>query len=150
MNPHGNKISYRIISVVFFSLFFFNSFGTCEKKIKDFYIEYMQNAEHDPALNDALCNAYMTPELISQLKSYIEKSDVDPIIRAQDVSEYAVRSVSVTSLSDGWYMVRYKWDSNSKYTEIPLKVCDCDNAMKIVYITPIWLGNRYGDKLLQK
>ncbi|MDE6803797.1 MAG: hypothetical protein K2J29_04105 [Muribaculaceae bacterium] len=110
----------------------------------------MQNAGRNPELNEALCEAHITSELRVQLGNYIAATDVDPVLRAQDVCDYGIESLSVTDLSDDWYMVRYKWDSNSEYIEIPLKASEYDGTMKISYITPLWLGNRYGDILLRK
>lgn len=99
---------------------------------------------------DSLRNAYMTPELIAKTKDYVIKTDADPIIRAQDVCRFGIQSLNVTALGDGWYMVRYKWDRNSDYIEIPLKTCDSDGHMKITYITPEWMGTQHGNHLLNK
>lgn len=146
----GNKVFLRVTVSVFFSLFCLSSFGKCEDKVREFYVEYMQNIGRNPELNEALCEAHITSELRVQLGNYIAATDVDPVLRAQDVCDYGIESLSVTDLSDDWYMVRYKWDSNSEYIEIPLKASEYDGTMKISYITPLWLGNRYGDILLRK
>lgn len=145
-----NTLIYRIIAVALFSLFFLSSFGTCEKEIKDFYVRYMQNIENNPDLNVSLMETHMSPELISKLAEYTVQTDADAIIRAQDVCGYCISSLTIEHLENEWYMVRYRWDADSEYIEIPLKACSCDSSLKIVYITPSWLGSQYGDNLLNK
>mgnify|MGYP001026137473 FL=1 len=140
--------SHRFISVLILSIFCLSSFATCEQQIREFYVAYMRNLEHNPAQNDSLCNACMTPALILQLREETRRSGADAIIRAQDVCEYGIRSLSVSPLTDGWYMVRYKWNRDSDYIEIPLKAANCESGLKILHITPTRLGSRYGDDLL--
>ncbi len=141
----------RIIAIMLFALFTTNASGQHEKEIKQFYVAYMQSLDHgNDKRADSLRNAYMTPELITKTKEYTIKTDANPIIRAQDVCRFGVRSLNVTALGDGWYMVKYKWDSNSDYIKIPLKALDSDGHVKITYITPEWLGTQYGDHLLNE
>ena len=85
--------SHRFISVLILSIFCLSSFATCEQQIREFYVAYMRNLEHNPAQNDSLCNACMTPALILQLREETRRSGADAIIRAQDVCEYGIRSL---------------------------------------------------------
>ncbi|MDE5568462.1 MAG: hypothetical protein K2J12_08460 [Muribaculaceae bacterium] len=87
---------------------------------------------------------------MDKLREGIEEPDGDYIIRAQDVCEFGIKSLTVTPLPENdWYMVRYRWNANSDPIEIPLKAIVKDNKLKILYITPLRLGSRYGDELLK-
>ena len=142
----------RILSVIILSGLSLCSYGQCEQRIKDFYVRYMQELEkpEKSAVLDSLCYAVIAPEMWSRFGEYAEKTGCDPMTRAQDVSQYGMDSLSVSSLGDGWYMVRYKWSEGSDYTEIPLKASCNDGEFRITYITPLWLGTQYGDHLLDK
>lgn len=100
---------------------------------------------------NSLLNSTFTPELLAAMDEYIEETDVDHILRAQDVNTYGIESLSVSPLdTSGWYMVKYLWDSHSDYIEIPLKASFQNNNLKITYITPLGLGTQYGDHLLPR
>lgn len=127
------------------------SFGSCEQKIKDFYAQYMTNSEHNWKANEALCDSILATGVVEKLQAGIEEPDADYIIRAQDVCDYGIKSLIVEPLSENdWYMVRYKWDDESEYIEIPLKAVISDGRLKILYITPLRFGIRYGDALLNE
>lgn len=75
---------------------------------------------------------------------------VDPIIRAQDINLDAIETLNIKSLAKSWYMVSYYWNKKdpSSLIEIPIKVQEIYGSCRIVYITPIWNGTQYGNKLL--
>lgn len=127
------------------------AYASCENMIKNFYVQYMTNSENNWKANETLCDSILAPDVIEKLQEGIEEPDADYIIRAQDVCEYGIKSLTVEPLSEkDWYMVRYKWDAESEYIEIPLKAVVSDGKLKILYITPLRLGNRYGDALLKE
>ena len=126
------------------------SYAGCEKMIKDFYVQYMTNSERDWKANAALCDSVLAPAVMDKLREGIEEPDADYIIRAQDVCEFAIRSLDVVPLPEkDWYMVRYQWSAESDPIDIPLKAVIKDNRLKILYITPLRLGSSYGDALLK-
>ena len=126
------------------------SSGSCEKLIKDFYVQYMTNSERNWEANAALCDSVLAPTVMDKLREGIEEPDGDYIIRAQDVCEFGIKSLTISPLPEkDWYMVRYRWNANSDPIEIPLKAIVKDNKLKILYITPLRLGSRYGDELMK-
>lgn len=126
------------------------SSGSCEKMIKDFYVQYMTNSERDWDANAALCDSVLAPAVMDKLREGIEEPDADYIIRAQDVSQFGIRSLRVVPLPEkDWYMVRYQWSAESDPIDIPLKAVIKDDRLKILYITPLRLGSSYGDALLK-
>lgn len=125
--------------------------AACPERIQAFYTAYMGNLlDGDCLKNKELCESCMTRALIRKIQRISSATGVDAVIRSQDINEDAIRSLSVRSLGDDWYMVRYLWDKDDAKTatEIPLKVLSTGDAWQIVYITPIWNGVRYGDHLL--
>ena len=92
----------------------------------------------------------MTQALRMKIQRISYVTGADAVIRAQDVSEDAIQSLSVESVGKNWYLVHYFFDEKNENTKtvIPLKVRDVGDTCQIVYITPIWNGNLYGDDLL--
>lgn len=129
----------RIIGIMGFSIVAFNASASCEKALREFYVSYMQNADkgNDDA-NDKLKRLHMSPEVIAKVNEYTQRYDADAVIHAQDVSRYAIGSVTVEPMpDDDWYLVKYKWDADSKATIIPVQACDCDTTLRILDISPI-------------
>lgn len=122
------------------------------KMIKDFYVSYTTNLLNDrDAVNDALVRRCLTEALIAKVKRMTSATDADPIIRAQDFSQEAVRSLRVKHLDGNWYMVSYALPcGDEEFTYIPLRVIKLDGRYKIDYITPEWNNVMYGDSLLFK
>ena len=118
-------------------------------RIKSFYNEYMSNVMEGRD-NDSLCRSYMSENLIMKLKHITETTGADPIIRAQDMNDDALKTLSVKDLGDDWYMVEYRWDEDrpETVTRIPLKAVKEDGRCSIVYIVPVWDGEKYGDSLI--
>ena len=126
------------------------SYAGCEKLIKDFYVQYMTNSERDWDANADLCDSVLAPAVMDKLREGIEEPDADYIIRAQDVSQFGIRSLDVVPLPEkDWYMVRYRWSAENDPIDIPLKAVIKDDRLKILYITPLRLGSSYGDALLK-
>lgn len=76
-------------------------------------------------------------------------TDSDPILRAQDVSEYGRQSLTCRHLEGDWYEVAYRWDAQDTTTiHIPVRVEEDEKGqVRINYITPEWGGSRYGNHL---
>ena len=125
--------------------------AACPERIAAFYSAYMRNMLHgDDARNRALCETRMSRALIEKLRRIASSTGADAVIRAQDVTEESIETLCVRELGNDWYMVGYCWrkgDETTK-TEIPLKARATDDGCRIVYITPVWNGTRYGDDLL--
>lgn len=104
----------------------------------------MQNSEKmDDEANVSLKQVYMTPTLIDKIAKETEQSDADAVLMAQDVSQYGMNSLTVESLKEEWYSVKYKFSAGSKVTTIYIKACDCDGDFKIVDIA--WIGTDITD-----
>ncbi|MCM1067658.1 MAG: YbjP/YqhG family protein [Muribaculaceae bacterium] len=113
------------------------SYGQCEEQIKDFYVAYMQNSEKDESANVELMKKHMSAELIAKLAGYTAQYDADAVIHAQDVSGYAIQSLSVYPLkNDDEYLVRYKWAPESDYTFITVRAILSDGKLKFLDIYP--------------
>lgn len=116
--------------------------------IKEFYKVCL--AEH-PSKSLKSVNIKLTKGLIEKLDRVRKATDCDPIIRAQDVSDDVLETLTVKHLNDNWYMVSYTWGKDGEFEStqnIPLRVTKIDGQYMIDYITPIWNGSLYGDSLL--
>lgn len=123
--------------------------AACPERIEAFYKAYMRNLLQDTASNAALCASYLTEGLIARVGRIASATGADPIVRAQDMNEDAISTLSVESLGGNWYLVKYCWRKGdaSSAVEIPLKTQQIDGVCRICYITPVWHGSRYGDEL---
>ncbi|MBP6231586.1 MAG: DUF3828 domain-containing protein [Paludibacteraceae bacterium] len=121
---------------------------TIIKTLKSFYVSYSTNylQEQD---NNSLLRAHLTEGLIAKIERMKLAIQADPIIRAQDFSEEAIKTLQVKHLDKNWYMVSYSWTTNNdKWTNIPVRVNKINGHYMIDYITPEWNGSMYGDSLL--
>lgn len=124
--------------------------AACPKQIEAFYSAYMHNMLQDDSKNEALCETFLTEGLAEKLHRVGNATGSDPILRAQDMNEDAIETLTVQALGGDWYRVSYLWKKGdeSTRTEIPLKAQETGGRCRITYITPIWHGARYGDELL--
>lgn len=122
--------------------------AACPERIEAFYKAYMRNLLQDVP-NAALCTSYLTEGLIARVGRIANATGADAIVRAQDMNEDAIATLSVEPLGGDWYLVRYYWrkGDTSSAVEIPLKTQEIDGECRISYITPVWHGSRYGDEL---
>lgn len=121
---------------------------TIIKTLKSFYVSYSTNylQEQD---NNSLMRAHLTDGLIAKIERMKLAIQADPIIRAQDFSEEAIKTLQVKHLDKNWYMVSYSWTTNNdEWTNIPVRVNKINGHYMIDYITPEWNGSMYGDSLL--
>lgn len=122
--------------------------GACPERIRAFYAAYLTDFLQDGSRREALCREFLTPELVARMERVGKATGADPVIRAQDTTLDAVRTLTVTVLPGDWYMVSYQTREGGMSVDIPLKARKVDGACMIVYITPAWHGTRYGDELL--
>lgn len=117
------------------------------KMLRTFYTKYITNMlENRDRENSELMEQYFLPELIVGLDEMNDYSDVNNVLRAQDVSEKMTSTLEITPLATEWYMVSYVWDG--KKVEIPVKTTQRDGRRMIEYIVPEGMGKEYGNDLL--
>ena len=111
--------------------------------IEDFYEAYaasfMSTGKEALALGDSIKQKFLTKELIEKVDRLIEVTDADPIIRAQDLGENDMKTLSVKHLNDNWYEVNYTSAKGSQYeraVSIPVRVVNVDGQYLIDDITP--------------
>lgn len=120
------------------------------EQIRLFYDRYMVYFEewNNNKLFD-LQSKFLTPEMLEKKGRLANATDSDPILRAQDVSEYGRQSLTCRHLEGDWYEVAYRWDAqDTTAIHIPVRVEEDEKGqVRINYITPEWGGSRYGDYL---
>ena len=120
------------------------------EQIRLFYDRYMVYFEewNNNKLFD-LQSKFLTPEMLEKKGRLANATDSDPILRAQDVSEYGRQSLTCQHLEGDWYEVAYRWDAqDTTAIHIPVRVEEDEKGqVRINYITPEWGGSRYGNHL---
>ena len=120
------------------------------EQIRLFYDRYMVYFEewNNNKLFD-LQSKFLTPEMLEKKGRLANATDSDPILRAQDVSEYGRQSLTCRHLEGDWYEVAYRWDAqDTTAIHIPVRVEEDEKGqVRINYVTPEWGGRRYGNHL---
>ena len=121
------------------------------EQIKDFYACYMKAIETcNQKEENKLLQDFLTPEMQEKKGRLVQVTGSDPLLRAQDVSDYGRHSLACRHLDGSWYEVSYRWDES--YTvgiKIPVRIkTDAKGKTRICYVTPYWGGSSYGDSLL--
>lgn len=120
------------------------------EQIRLFYDRYMVYFEewNNNKLFD-LQSKFLTPEMLEKKGRLANATDSDPILRAQDVSEYGRQSLTCRHLKGDWYEVAYRWDAqDTTAIHIPVRVEEDEKGqVRINYVTPEWGGRRYGNHL---
>lgn len=120
------------------------------EQIRLFYDSYMTCIEewNNNKLSD-LQSKFLTPEMLEKKGRLVTATDSDPVLRAQDVSEYGRQSLTCRHLEGDWYEVAYRWDAqDTTAIRIPLRVEEDEKGqVRINYIVPQWGGRRYGNHL---
>lgn len=124
--------------------------GSVEEQVIDFYKSWLctETMEQTAMLEEK----YMTPEMKRKRKRIIGACGADPLLRAQDYTEYTMNSLRCTHLTGNWYKVSFLHEANSERVNIPIKVLTDkkqENAL-IAYVVPEWGGEQYGDSLFQQ
>ena len=100
---------------------------------------FMSTGKEALALGDSIKQKFLTKELIEKVDRLIEATDADPIIRAQDLGENDMKTLSVKHLNDNWYEVNYTSAKGSQFeraVRIPVRVVNVDGQYQIDDITP--------------
>lgn len=121
-----------------------------EEQIKEFYTCYMKAVETgDQNKETWLLQDFLTPNMQRKRGRLALVTASDPLLRAQDVSEYGRLSLTCRHLEGLWYEISYRWDENDTVgTSIPLRIeTDTRGKTRICYITPYWGGGNHGDSL---
>ena len=121
------------------------------EQIKEFYACYMKAVETCNQKEETeLLQDFLTPEMQEKKGRLVQVTGSDPLLRAQDVSEYGRQSLACRHLEGSWYEVSYRWDeSDTIGIKIPVRVqTDAKGKTRICYVTPYWGGSSYGDSLL--
>lgn len=121
------------------------------EQIKDFYACYMKAIETcNQKEENKLLQDCLTPEMQEKKGRLVQVTGSDPLLRAQDVSEYGRQSLACRHLDGSWYEVSYRWDeSDTVGIKIPVRIkTDAKGKTRICYVTPYWGGSSYGDSLL--
>lgn len=119
-----------------------------EMYLQKSYQEYMEAINtNDREAEDKFIENMLTPQMNEKRARLICVTDADPIIRAQDVTDYAIKSVRCRHLSDSWYEVSYRPYPQDSTIYIPLRITkDSQDKVRISYVTPYWGNRKYGDK----
>lgn len=121
------------------------------EQIKDFYACYMKAIETcNQKEENKLLQDFLTPEMQEKKGRLVQVTGSDPLLRAQDVSDYGRQSLACRHLDGSWYEVSYRWDeSDTVGIKIPVRIkTDAKGKTRICYVTPYWGGSSYGDSLL--
>lgn len=121
------------------------------EQIKDFYACYMKAIETcNQKEENKLLQDFLTPDMQEKKGRLVQVTGSDPLLRAQDVSDYGRQSLACRHLDGSWYEVSYRWDeSDTVGIKIPVRIkTDAKGKTRICYVTPYWGGSSYGDSLL--
>ena len=118
-----------------------------EKYLQKSYQEYMEAINTDDRkTEEKFLQNLLTPEMRKKRARLACATDSDPMIRAQDVTEYSIQSVRCRHLSGCWYEVSYRPYPQDSTTYIPLRITtDSLGKTRISYVTPDWGNRNYGD-----
>lgn len=105
------------------------------ERVKAFYEAYMKNVlDSRETENAELCERYMTRRLIRKMKRAAAATDFDNIIRAQDMNETAVETLTVRPLDGGWHSVSYLWYKDDPKSRKEILVKTAGDPCRIVDI----------------
>ena len=146
-----NNLRYLIVIFLFhLSEVILAQTNPVAEQIKNFYIHYMEAVGvGDRKIENGLVKDYLTPEMQKKLYRLITVTGSDPLLRAQDVSDYGIQSLTCRHLEGKWYEVSYlRTENDTASVQIPIRVdTDANGKIRIVYVTPYWGGNKYGDQI---
>ncbi len=123
---------------------------TVAEQIRNFYVRYMETLETG-SLKEAngIGRSFLTPEMQEKNGRLIAATGSDPLLRAQDVSDYGRNSLQCKHLEGDWYEVSYRWaESDTTGIHIPVRIKkDAKGNVRIAYITPDWAEDKYSDHI---
>lgn len=118
-----------------------------EKYLQKSYQEYMEAINTDDRkAEEKFIKNLLTPEMNEKRARLTCATDANPVIRAQDVTEYGIKSVRCRHLSGNWYEMSYRSYPKDSAIYIPLRITtDSPEKIRISYVTPEWGDRQYGD-----
>lgn len=118
-----------------------------EKYLQKSYQEYMEAINTDDRkTEEKFIKNLLTPEMNEKRARLTCVTDANPMIRAQDVTEYGIQSVRCRHLSGNWYEMSYRSYPQDAAIYIPLLITtDSPEKIRISYVTPEWGDRQYGD-----
>ena len=118
-----------------------------EKYLQKSYQEYMEAINTDDRkTEEKFLKNLLTPEMNEKRARLTCVTDANPMIRAQDVTEYGIQSVRFRHLSGNWYEMSYRSYPQDSAIYIPLRITtDSPEKIRISYVTPEWGDRQYGD-----
>lgn len=105
----------------------------CAEWLAEAYRRWMKRCYPEDSV---LCRELFTPAM--DMKRCRASRDMDYVTRAQDYTEYGLRSISCQPLAEGWYEVTYAWSEEDPLEKIPVRVVWTDDGWRINYISPYW------------
>lgn len=118
--------------------------------IKKFYVHYMEAIkEADAEMMDTLEQKFLTQEMQAKMGRLVDATGANPLLRAQDVSDFGIQSLQCSHLEDDWYMVSYHWsEMDCVGIHIPLRIVkDAEGQPRIGYVTPVFAREDYGNHI---
>lgn len=118
-----------------------------EKYLQKSYQKYMEAINTDDRkTEEKFLKNLLTPEMNEKRARLTCVTDANPMIRAQDVTEYGIQSVRCKHLSGNWYEISYRSYPQDSTIYIPLRITtDSPEKIRISYVTPEWGDRQYGD-----
>ena len=118
-----------------------------EKYLQKSYQKYMEAINTDDRkTEEKFLKNLLTPEMNEKRARLTCVTDANPMIRAQDVTEYGIQSVRCKHLSGNWYEISYRSYPQDSTIYIPLRITtDSPEKIHISYVTPEWGDRQYGD-----
>lgn len=115
-----------------------------------FYKEYFK-PHSSRAEERALLDRYFSRPMLEKVVRLSQLTNSNAIIRAQDITAVGRETLKVKELGDHWFMVSYLGDKKdaSSIKKIPIKARCINGRCQIIYITPEFNGQQYGDSLIQ-
>lgn len=117
--------------------------------LKKFYSGYLSPSSRREQILK-LHTEYMTEAMQNKIWRMGANTDINAVIRAQDVPEDSCETLKIKELGNDWYMVKYTFGKGGEYEQqynIPVKVVKENDRCLIAYITPQYEGQMYGDSL---
>lgn len=118
--------------------------------LKKFYSIYLSGTSMNHSETLQLHAEYMTEAMQNKILRMTANTDINAVLRAQDVPEDSCATLEVKDLGNDWYMVGYTFGKGGEYEKqynIPVKVVKENGRCLIAYITPLYEGQIYGDSL---
>lgn len=112
--------------------------------ILSFYKKYLSESSSIREL-DSLARTFLTSDMYDKLDRMNRLADGDQLIRAQDTTPYASKSLRCRHLKDDWYEVSWRYFQKDSLVRIPLKIKYVGSKPYICDLIPEMCGYGVGD-----